>query len=100
MVLDDEIRALSGKQFEELTKTMERKARCLLEISRILKAGSIDGWSPLKEEIQQVLDLLHANERALSIHLEAATALGKIIREVLVDQSSDGTYGGARRTWR
>ncbi|MDP2357199.1 MAG: hypothetical protein Q8M31_14210 [Beijerinckiaceae bacterium] len=100
LVLEEEVLALSEKKFEGLTTIMNRKARCLLEISRTLRSIPLEGWVPLRAEVQKVLDLLHANERALAIHLDAATALGNIIREVLIDQSSDGTYGAARRILR
>ncbi len=100
IVLDEEVKALSGKHFGDLSQIIDRKARCLLEISRIVKLMPAEGWITLKTDVQQVLDLLHANERTLAVHLEAATALGEIIKEVLIDQLSDGTYIDTRRAIR
>lgn len=100
LVLDDEVKALSAKRFVDLAPIIDRKARCLLEISRTLKATPAEDWIVLEPEVQKIRDLLQANERALAIHLEAATQLGNIIREVLADQSSDGTYADARGAGR
>lgn len=99
-ILRDEVQSLADKDYSALPQCMDRKARCLLEISRTLRPLTPDGAESLKVEIERVRELLYTNERALAIHLEATTRLGAIVREVLVDQSSDGTYADMRMARR
>ena len=100
VVLKEEAQTLSEKRYAPLASIMDRKARCLLEMSRISRPQPAEGVRSLRSEIQEVLDLLKSNERLLAIHLEAATQLGCIVREVLADQSSDGTYEDVRKARR
>lgn len=91
-VLQEEIDLLTTRSFDALPGIIERKARILLEITRLSRNAQKEHSEVLSIEVRRVVDLLEVNQRMLSSHLRAATSISQVIRATISDQSWDGTY--------
>lgn len=92
-VLHEEIEALRRHDFSGLAAFTDRKARCLLELTRGRAAEGIsEDRARLRSRLVATKWALLESERLLALHLRATNHVaGLLARELAVGQA-DGTY--------
>ena len=91
-VLDDEKGALHVRDYIALADICEHKVRCLVELSSLLRTSPPEERDVHRRALDDVKQRLEDSEALLRTHIHAAGAVSAMIRDVIEEASSDGTY--------
>ena len=93
-VVDGETQLLRSGGEVELAELSKRKSRCLLELSRAMRALPKGRPDTVVEQRLKALSVsLEANAKLLAARLAAAQEVSEIITKAMKEARSDGTYG-------
>ncbi|WP_454916052.1 hypothetical protein [Xanthobacter sediminis] len=100
--IDAETSAFETRTPFDIEEINRRKSRCLLELSRAVRALPPGGDPELAERVAGLRQKLERNSYVLSVQLAAAQEVGAILDRAMRESESDGTYsavigGGEKR---
>jgi flagellar biosynthesis/type III secretory pathway chaperone len=95
--LDDEKATLHSRDYKALDVICEQKVRCLVELNRISSSAGSEDHASLRNLLDQARQALQENELLLRIHVQAVGAVSAMLKDVIEEEASDGTYS-ARST--
>jgi ATP-dependent protease HslVU (ClpYQ) peptidase subunit len=98
-VLSEENAALGRNDLSNLAAFTERKAHCLVELTRAVRSIPHGGASDrLSKKLQALCAVLDTNRKLLASRLRAVADISAILSRTLNCATSDGTYspGSAR----
>lgn len=93
--LDEEISAFEAHAPFDMAEINRRKSRCLLELSRAVRALPPGGDPDLAERVAGLKKKLERNSYLLSVQLSAAQEVAAILDRAMREAESDGTYSAA-----
>lgn len=90
--LESEKEIVARKDYAALEIVYEQKVRCLSEMERILRRAATEDFASAKVELAELKNALSDSETLLRAHLNAASGLCAMLREIIAEEASDGTY--------
>ena len=92
-VLMEENAALRRHDFDGIRAHTERKAQCLVELTRAVRATTPGQTrDSLSAKLQVLRSSLQVNKQLLALHLRAVADVSEVLLQTLNCADSDGTY--------
>lgn len=88
----EEQKSLEAQDLTRLSEFSQRKARCLLELTRYMRLKPVRPIDGLGHRLADVRAQLDRNKQLLSIHANAARSIAALLEDALQAADSDGTY--------
>jgi hypothetical protein len=95
-VIDQEDRALAGRERPDFSDLNRRKSQCLLELTRLGRTLPPGAQPALRDRAARLRGKLLDNHRTLGLHIAAVKDIADLMVRALNEAESDGTYGKVR----